>query len=51
MPTIEEAIKRFEEQGFKVLRVFKGEYVFMYKESTFEGVRIYENGRIDGPYR
>ena len=44
------AIAYFEGQGFKITRVFPDEYVFLYKERTFEKVRVYDNGRVDGPY-
>ena len=45
-----ERIAYWEAQGFKVTRVFVDEYVFMYHMRTLMKVRIYEDGRIVGPY-
>ena len=43
---MEKLIKKYEKQGYEVLKKFPGEYVLMYRYKDAYKVRIYENGKV-----
>ena len=43
-------IKKYEAEGFEVIKLWHNEYILMYNEITFKMIRIYFNGHIEGPY-